>query len=176
MRIDQLQQEFELECRYHPFPLHPETPPEGVSLEQLFGGRLDIPAALAQLAQVADSLGLPFGSRSHTYNSRNAQELGLWAAQQGRFKPYLDAVYHAYFVEGLNIAREEELLRISAAAGLDAIAARPILQQRSYAAALDHAWQQARAAGIGAVPTLRCGGRELVGFQTLEACRQLVTG
>lgn len=176
MRIDQLQREFELDYRYHPFPLHPEIPLEGMSLEQLFDGRLDIPAALAHLAQVADSLDLPFGRRSHTYNSRSAQELGLWAAQQGQFRIYQDAIYRAYFVEGLNIARPEELLRIITTAGLNAAEAQQILQERRYAASVDQAWEQARAAGISAVPTLRCEGRELVGFQSIEACRGLISG
>ena len=176
MRIGQLQQEFELDCRYRPFPLHPETPIEGMSLEQLFEGRLDIPAVMEQLSQVAGSLGLPFGRRSHTYNSRNAQELGLWVTQQGKFSVYLDAVYRAYFVDGINIAKPEELLKIITTIGLDTKEAQQVLQERRCAAALDRDLDQAIATGIRAVPTLRCEGRELVGFQPLEACRQLIRG
>ncbi len=176
MRIDQLQREFELDCRYQPFPLHPETPLEGMSLEQMFGGRLDVPAAMEQLSQVAESVGLPFGSRSHTYNSRNAQEVGLWVVQQGAFTPYLNAVYRAYFVDGVNIAQPKKLLRIISALGLDPAAAQKVLQERSYAAAVDQELDRAVVAGIRAVPTLRCEGRELVGFQSFEACRQLIIG
>ena len=176
MRIEQLQDEFELDCRYRPFPLHPETPPEGMSLEQRFGERLDVPAAIEQLSQVTASLSLPFGRRSHTYNSRDAQELGLWVARQGAVTTYLDAVYRAYFVEGVNIARAEELLRIITALGLNTDEAQRVLQDRSCAAAVDQEWDRAVSSGIRAVPTLRCAGRELVGFQSLEACRQLITG
>ncbi len=149
---------------------------EGMSLEQLFERRLDIPAVMEQLSQVADSLSLPFGRRSHTYNSRNAQELGLWVTQQGKFDPYRDAVYRAYFVDGINIARPEELLQIITALGLDTDEAQRVLQEKSCAAVLDHDLDLAIAAGIRAVPTLRYEGRELVGFQSLEACRQLITG
>ena len=156
-----------------------------MSLEQLFGGRLDLPAAMERLSQVADSLGLPLGRRSETYNSRNAQELGLWVAAQGGFSDYLDAVYRAYFVEGVNIARPEELLRIidtinldghDGSDGLDAAEARRILETHSFAAAVDQEWDQALSAGITAVPTLRYAGRELIGFQSIEACRQLLGG
>lgn len=149
---------------------------EGMSLEQLFEGRLDIPAVMEQLSQVADSLSLPFGQRSHTYNSRNAQELGLWVIQQGKFDLYLDAVYRAYFVDGINIARPEELLQIITTLSLDTDEAQRVLEEKSCAAALDHDLDLAISAGIRAVPTLRCEGRELVGFQSLEACRQLITG
>ena len=168
MRIDQLQQEFKFNCRYRPFPLHPETPAEGQSLEQLFGAQMDIPAAMARLTQVAESLGLPFGQRSHTYNSRNAQELGLWVADQKKFKVYVDAVYRAYFVNGINIAKPEELLKIIATIDLNVDEAKRVLQEKSYAALLDRDLESAISSGIKAVPTLKCDGRELVGFQSEE--------
>lgn len=64
------------------FPLHPEIPEAGQSLEELFKGRdVDIPAMLARLQQVAGAEGLPFGERTMTYNSRLAQELGKWAEE-----------------------------------------------------------------------------------------------
>ncbi len=176
MRIDQLQQDFDLDCRYRTFPLHPETPQAGMSLEQLFGERMDVPAVMEQLRRIADSLGLPFGRRSHTYNSRSAQELGHWAARQGQFKNYQDAIYSAYFVEGINIADRGKLLSIVEKANLDPAEADNILQNGSCAAAVDRDWDQAVSSGIRAVPTLRCEGRELVGFQSLEACRQLICG
>ena len=176
MRIDQLQHEFELDCCYRPFPLHPETPAEGMSLEQLFGERLDIPAVLDRLSQVAESLSLPFGRRTHTYNSRNAQELGLWVTEQGKFDIYLDTVYRAYFVDGINIATPKELLKIISDLDLNTDEALRVLQEKSYSSALDQDLDLAISAGIRAVPTLRHEGRELVGFQSIEACRQLITG
>ncbi len=141
---------------------------EGMSLEQLFEGRLDIPAVMTRLSQVAESLSLPFGRRTHTYNSRNAQELGLWVTEQGRFDLYVDAVYRAYFVDGINIARPEELLKIIATIDLDVDEAQKVLQEKSYAATLNRDLESAVTAGIRAVPTLRCEGRELVGFQSEE--------
>jgi len=176
VRTDQLRAEFQLDCQYRVFPLHPETPDAGMSLQELFGDRMDIPAAMAHLSQVAASLGLPFGARTHTYNSRKAQELGLWVAEQGQFEAYLKAIYHAYFVAGSNIAQPEELLKIVTGLGLDRVQAQQLLAEQSYAAALDKELAAAINSGIRAVPTLRCEGRELVGFQTLEACRQLITG
>ena len=48
-----------------------------MTLEALFAGQpVDIPAILARLKRVAGELGLPFGDRPMTYNSRLAQELG----------------------------------------------------------------------------------------------------
>lgn len=176
MRIAELQQEFDLDCRYCPFPLHPETPDQGLTLDELFGGRVDVAAVMARLNQVAGSLGLPLGQRRRTFNSRKAQELGLWVEGQGAFPRWLQNVYHAYFVEGVNLGQTSELIKIVARSGLDPHEATQVLEQQRYAAELDRIWQQALTAGIRAVPTLRCEGRELVGFHDLAACRQLIRG
>ena len=85
MRIDRLKRDFRIRLLWRAFPLHPETPPEGRTLEALFAGRsVDIPAMLARLRQVATELNLPWGERTMTFNSRLAQELGKWAEDRGR--------------------------------------------------------------------------------------------
>ena len=59
------------------FPLHPDTPAAGQSLDVLFAGRhLDLQAVQQRLADLMRAEGLPYGERTHTYNSRLAQELG----------------------------------------------------------------------------------------------------
>ncbi|MDX2481310.1 MAG: DsbA family oxidoreductase, partial [Desulfuromusa sp.] len=97
MRIEQLCREFDLALRWTVFPLHPETPFAGRELSDLFAGRMDVPKVMADLKKKAEGLGLPFQTRTHTYNSRHAQELGKWAEQQGQGDAFRDAVYYAYF-------------------------------------------------------------------------------
>lgn len=176
MRAEQLQQEFDLELRWTVFPLHPETPEQGQRLDQLFGGRIDVPSVLARLKQVADSLNLPFGARTHTYNSRRAQELGKWAQQQGRGEEFRTAVYRAYFVDGRNIAKPAELAEIVGALGLSAEEALRVLTQQSFASAVDADWQRCREFDVNSVPTHRYQNRSLVGFQDYPAFRQLISG
>ena len=77
--IERLQKEFGIDIRWAAFPLHPDTPEEGKTLEELFKDRdVDIDQVMAHLKQVASVLGLPFGDRKMTYNSRLAQELGKY--------------------------------------------------------------------------------------------------
>jgi len=80
-------------------PLHPEIPEEGMTLQELFKGRIDLESVKARLMRVAREEGLPFGPRDMTYSSRLAQELGKWAESEGRGKAYHDAVFRAYFAE-----------------------------------------------------------------------------
>ena len=159
------------------FPLHPETPDEGRSLEELFAGRMvDINQMLSRLKHTADGLGLPFGARTMTYNSRRAQELGKWAEINGCGQAFHDMVFRAYFAEGRNIARLEVLKDLAAKVGLNPEEAIKVLEEGRFQAAVDRDWQRSRQLAITAVPTFVCNGRRLVGAQSFEALSELVLG
>jgi predicted DsbA family dithiol-disulfide isomerase len=135
---------------------------------------MDIEAMLSRLGAVAEELHLPLGRRSHTYNSRRAQELGKWAERQGKGGSFIDAVYHAYFAEARNIALPQVLAGIAAGVGLDETEALRVLEQKSFAAAVDADWRHCRERGITSVPTLICDSRALVGFRPYEDFRRLI--
>ena len=130
---------------------------------------------LARLRQVARELGLPFGERKMTFNSRLAQELGKWAEDQGRGDAFHHAVFLAYFQRGENIASPPVLLQICSAIGLDPAAAQVVLDHRSYREAVDQDWQRSRQMGITAVPTFILDSQRLVGAQSYAALEGMVT-
>jgi predicted DsbA family dithiol-disulfide isomerase len=165
----------DLTVRWAAFPLHPETPDEGRTLDDLFAGRdIDIPAVMSRLKRAASDLGLPLADRRMTYNSRRAQELGKWAEENGRGEEYHRLVFEAYFAYGRNIAQWEVLADIVSAAGLDPQTAEAVLNRGTCREAVDRDWQRCRALGITAVPTFHINGRMLVGAQPYEAIRNLV--
>ena len=175
MRTERLQREYGVQLRWSAFPLHPETPLEGRELAELFAGReAMIRDMQARLLQVAAIEGVPLTERSRTYNSRLAQELGKWAEVQGHGNEFHQAVYRAFFVDGVNIALVDELVRIVAAVGLPADQARTVLEARSCAAAVDADWQRAMELHITAVPTHLCGDRRLSGFAAYEDFERLI--
>lgn len=175
MRTDRLQKEFNIELRWSVFPLHPETPVEGIELSELFAGReAEIAAMQTRLAQLASAEGLALTSRTRTCNSRLAQELGKWAETRGQGEPFRRAVYCAYFVDGINLALVDELVRIAGSIGLPADEARAVLTTRSFAPAVDSDWQRARDLRITAVPTHLCGAKRLAGFSPYEDFVRLI--
>ena len=176
MRIDKLQQEFDLKIRWSVFPLHPNTPDAGMSLDDLFAGQMDIAAMLLRLKRVADELELPFGDRSHTYNSRQAQELGKWAEESGQGEAFHLAVYRAYFADGANISRPEVLTTIAGSIDLDPGEAAQVLNDGRYAAAVNADGQRADELAVTAVPTAIYQDQRLVGYQPYDAFRHLITG
>ena len=156
------------------FPLHPETPQEGRSLADLFAGRgYDIPKMQAQMRARMQAEGLPYGNRSMTYNSRLAQELGAWADTQPGGEAIHDALFRAYFVDGLDIGDPEVLVTIAAKVGLPADKAREVLEKRSFKDAVDADWAKSREYGVTGVPTFVAGGYGVVGAQPYEALERL---
>ncbi len=109
------------------------------------------------------------------YNSRLAQEAGLWAQACGRAEAFHDAAFKAYFVDGRNISGKEVLLDLMASAGLDAGKGRQVLEQRSFAPAVDRDWALSKKLGLVAAPTFIMGTDRLVGARPYEALERLVT-
>jgi predicted DsbA family dithiol-disulfide isomerase len=175
VRIEKLRAEHGVTIEWVHFPLHPETPPEGRSLADLFAGRnLDRKAMHAQMKARMDAEGLPYGERTMTYNSRLAQELGKWADTQPGGEALHDALFRAYFVEARDISKPAVLLEIAGQVGLPVEAAREVLERRTFEAAVDADWALSRALGITGVPTFVAGRWGVVGAQPYEALERLV--
>jgi predicted DsbA family dithiol-disulfide isomerase len=157
------------------FPLHPETPAEGRSMAELYAGRnVDPDAMYRRMKTLMDAEGLPYGMRTHSYNSRLAQELGTWADTQPGGAALHDALYRAYFVDSRNIGDPDILVEIAGAVGLDAAEARAVLTERRCKDAVDADWAKAHRFGVTGVPTFVAGGYGVVGAQPLEALEQLL--
>ena len=118
--------------------------------------------------------GLEYGERSHTFNSRLAQELGKWADTQNEKSEIHDLIYRAYFVEGKNISDMNELLKIAETAGFDRTSAKEILEERSFKLIVDEDWKKSRELGITGVPTFKNKQHLLVGCQPYEILEHFV--
>ena len=176
MRIEKLKQKFDIEIKLVHFPLHPDTPAEGRSMADLFAGRdYDPDASYNRMKGLMDQEGLPYAKRTHTFNSRLAQELGAWAETQPGGEAIHDALYTAYFVDGKNVGDLEVLLEIAQSVGLRVETAREVLEQRSFEAVVDADWSKSRDYGVTGVPTFVAGGHGVVGAQPYEALEQLMT-
>ena len=171
-RVKKLQQNFDLDVHWTYFPLHPDTPLDGLPLKDLFAGRaFDLDAAHARLKVLMDAEGLVFNQRTHTYNSRLAQELARGFDQEN----LRDALYRAYFQDARNIGDLEVLVNIAASCGIPADVARRALLDRTFKDAVDTDWERARRYGITGVPTFVAANQKLVGAHPYEVLERLVT-
>lgn len=173
MSIEKLKSHYPVKVRWVHFPLHPETPPEGKSLAELFAGR-NIEPMRERMRALMQEAGLPYGERTHTYNSRLAQELGAWADTQPGGDKLHDMLYRAYFADAVNISDIDALVDIAGKANLDRAAARSVLESRSFKAAVDADWACSRSAGVTGVPTFTYDDLVVVGCQPYEFLERFV--
>ena len=161
--------------RWTHFPLHPETPDYGIPLEELFRGRgYDIQSMKQRMSALMTEENLAYGNRSHTYNSRLAQELAKWGESFPEGEALNLKLFEAYFAEGRNLAEPEVLLDVAKVAGLPLETAEEVIRQRSFRDAVDIDWKRAHELGVTGVPTFVSGNRGLVGAQPYEALVQLI--
>ena len=153
-------------------------PEQGLPIAQLLEekGLLVTPEQVnANLKATAQSFDLPFGEGRTIYNSRLAQEIGLWAQNCGQSHQFHDAAFKAYFVDDRNLTDKSVILDLVASAGLDVARAEEILELRSYADAVDRDWAKARELELVAAPTFLMKGQRLVGAKPYQVLEKMVT-
>jgi predicted DsbA family dithiol-disulfide isomerase len=175
VRVEKLKAAYNIETVLVHFPLHPDTPVEGRSMAEFYATRgIDPEESYQRMKRLMDAEGLPYGRRTHTYNSRLAQELGKWADTQPGGEAIHDRLYKAYFVEAKNLADVDLLVDIAASAGLPADEARAVLDERRFSEAVDADWAKSHRYGVTGVPTFVAARYGIVGAQPYEALEQLV--
>ena len=174
MRTARLTEVYDVELRHTLFPLHPDTPPEGLTLAALFGPGADVAAMHERMSRLMEEEGLPYGSRTHTFNSRKAQELAKWAESQPGGEGIHAALYESYFVRGENLADPAVLAEVVRRLELDEGPALQALEAGDYVADVDRDWDRARSLGVTGVPTFLAGRYGVVGAQGYDVLERLV--
>ncbi len=166
-RVKTLKQNYDIIVRLVHFPLHPDTPAEGRARE-------DFKARNTRMQGLMEAEGLPYSVRSHTYNSRLAQEIGTWAETQSGGNAIHDKFFEAYFVDCRNIGDVDVIIDIVKSVGLDEQQARAVLAERRFKDAVDADWEKSRSYGVTGVPTFFSNGKGLVGAQPYEVLERFM--
>lgn len=155
------------------YEIHPETPPEGVPLERLFGPGFE-QRQEAQRQRCAE-LGLPFAAPKLLSNSRMAVEAAEFARDAGKHPEFHRAVLAAYFARSQDIGDLGVLGDLATEVGLDRAALEQALAAGTYADRRRAAHEEAAGLGVTGVPTYYfVGGVRVVGAQPLGHFRRLL--
>jgi predicted DsbA family dithiol-disulfide isomerase len=146
----------EVEIVWHPFQLNPDLPAEGIErseyIARKFGSRAqDI---YGRVSGVGRSVGIDFAFDRivRQPNTVAAHQLIALAQDEGRQEEIVETLFQAYFLEGVDLTRTDNLLALAERAGMRREAARLGLEddaRRQAVAAADH---EARALGVSGVP------------------------
>ena len=114
----------------------------------------------ARMQQTFAAEGIEFRSEGTlTGNTADAHQLLHLARAQGLQDRVLDRFYRAYFSEQRSVFDRESLIALAAEAGLDADAARQVLEGGTYAEAVAADVAEARQLGADGVPFYVIAGR-----------------
>jgi predicted DsbA family dithiol-disulfide isomerase len=124
---------------------------------------------------MARDAGLPIVDRDWISNSRIALEASEYAREAGMFDAFHRHVFHAYFAEGRDIGRLNEIKAIGAEAGLDPDELEQAITSGRYAERVNEDLTLAARIGLTGVPAFILGNRAIIGAQPYEAFEHVMT-
>ena len=150
----------DVEVVYRPYQLDPTAASDGTPLKEALGRRYGA-QAVARMIEHAASAGKAEGltmdwDRAVAANTLDAHRLmGLALREHGAEvqRALADKLFEAHFARGLDVGNREVLADIAAEAGIDRARAMSLLASHEGAAETREQIDEARAWGIGGVPT-----------------------
>ena len=171
----------EFTVRWHPFELNPDLPPTGIDRREYvaakFGGAERAAQIYERVRAAGASAGIAFAFEriARQPNTRDAHRLVAWAQARGDAEPLVERLFVAYFQDGRNPGDRDVLAAIAGEAGLDAAAARAMLETDEGGGAVEASERRAHDIGIGGVPFFIFDGRLAVsGAQEPQVLAQAI--
>jgi predicted DsbA family dithiol-disulfide isomerase len=148
-----MQENFEIDVRWWPFELHPETPKEGRNIAPLIRQEGRGPDFRQYLNDQAREAGITMRRRDTISNSHLALEAAEFARDSGRFDEMHGFLFRAYFEDGIDIGDSDALCAVAQSAGFEPSALQHSLATGQYTTLVDETTRIAREKGVHATPT-----------------------
>ncbi len=175
--IRKLKPEFDFQLEWRGFQIHPEWSAEGVSPERagLVPDSAARNEAWKRITAMAEATGLSMKPPSVLTNSRAALAATEFARETGHDEPLEERIYRAYFHDGENIGNPDVVIRLAGESGLDSSAVADAIKSPKYEMKLKNNALAAHQRGVSGVPTFFIGDFPLVGAQSPDAMRSILT-
>jgi len=174
--VRKLKPEFDLELDWRGFQIHPEWPAEGMPAAAYRSMDADTRRMLWQrIESLASAAGFAMKPPELLMNSRLSLEAAEFAKEAGAGEAFEERAYRAYFQEGRNIGDAGVLADLASEAGLARAELTHALESHCYSLKLKNTALAANQRGVSGVPTFFVGQFPMVGAQSEEVMRQLLT-
>jgi len=180
--LDQLSGQYEFEVEYQPFELNPDMPKEGVNqreyLSKKFGGDARYDQITSHTTQTAATEGLKFDFSKQLVspNTRDAHRIIFLSKEEGKQAETNEAFMKAYFEEGVDLSKIENLVAVAVKAGLPEEKVKGWLASDLGLAEVELSEQVNHQRGISGVPFFIINNKYGVsGAQTSEAFIEMLT-
>jgi predicted DsbA family dithiol-disulfide isomerase len=174
--LSRLSGEITADIHFQPFELNPQMGSQGEDIGEHIARKYgSSPEQVARNQEAIRDRGAELGfvfdlsKRRRIYNTFNAHRLLHWAEGCGKQKELKQALFAAYFTDGLDPNDAQVLENTAVSVGLDRDRARQILTSDEYAAEVRERERLYQNAGIHAVPAVILNDRYLIqGGQPVE--------
>jgi predicted DsbA family dithiol-disulfide isomerase len=163
--IDLSKDTFDFEVEYHPFELNPSMPKEGKNQKEYlvakFGSEAQYEKIIGNTTKVAADEGLAFDfSKQHVSpNTRDAHRI-IWLAKKANKQTEAkEAFMKAYFEDGVDLSRTENLLNVATQIGLDRVKVENLLNSEEGLAEIITAEKLSVQRGVTGVPFYIINGK-----------------
>ena len=167
---------FEFEVEYFPFELNPRMPEEGADFKEYLCRKYGSEAKFYELTEhikntaAREGLNFSLESQKKSPNTRNAHRMILLAREEGKQAEVADALFRAYFIEGIDLTKIENLVSIAMDTGLDAEKVELLLNSNTGKVEIEMAEKELSDLGITSVPLFIIEDRIAIsGAQPVEA-------
>jgi predicted DsbA family dithiol-disulfide isomerase len=152
---------------WRPFQLNPDMPAAGMSRQEYVTRKFGASQAkdiYSRVAGVGAEVGIPFAfdKIARQPNTLAAHSLIGLAGSAGLQDQVKEALMHAYFIDGVDLTKTENLVAIATSAGLDQAAAEKCLADPQSRQTVEEEDQRARAIGVQGVPFFIFNGKVAV--------------
>lgn len=119
-----LGEEFDFQLEHRPFELNPSIPKHGLNQQEYliekFGGKDRFEAITDYVTEVARQEGLAFNYAKQTVapNTRLSHSLIGLTKTEGDQMAMVELLFHAYFIDGMDLSKENTLVTLAEKAGL----------------------------------------------------------
>ncbi|MFC5447925.1 DsbA family oxidoreductase [Paenibacillus aestuarii] len=147
-----------VEVHYRAFQLDPTTPVEGLQFREMMRSKMhasddQLSGMFGQVTQAGQAAGLHFDFSKVEYmpNTLRAHQL-IAIAPEASKQRLVDALFKAYFEDGLDVGNVEVLLDIAESQGMDRAKTAASLQAKEGLEQVEDDLEFARGAGVSGVP------------------------
>jgi len=173
-RIEQLKKEYNLDVKWKPFEIHPETPKGGALIEDLPFPKGYLEMAFANVKRLADEDGLKLKFSDKLPNSRLALYISEFARKKGKFGEFHKLVLDSYWLEGKDIGDKSLLLNLADSVGLDKEEIENYLDTDKPLEIVQQSLKEIRRYGINGVPAFIIENRLIYGAQPYEVFKKVI--
>jgi predicted DsbA family dithiol-disulfide isomerase len=163
--IDLSKDTFDFDVEYQPFELNPSMPKEGLNQKEYlvakFGSEAQYEKIIGNTTKVAADEGLAFDfSKQHVSpNTRDVHRIIWLAKKENKQTEAKEAFMKAYFEDGVDLSKTENLINVATQVGLDSARVENLLNSEEGLAEVITAEKLSVQRGVSGVPFYIIDGR-----------------